>query len=257
MTPIAIASRFVAEATRIVAFTGAGISAESGIPTYRDTDDALWKKYDPDKFANIDYFMQDSTLYWNFFQDVRYQAISNADPNPGHIALAEMERAGRLRAVITQNIDGLHQQAGSERVIELHGNTRSIGCLQCGERYTMEAVYEQLKEALPPPCKACGGMLKPEVVFFGESLPPGALQAAAQEAATCDLLIAIGSSLQVYPAAGLPEQAKISGARLIVINKTPTLFDGIADAMLREASGTVLPILAEAAVTAPANGDAR
>ncbi len=254
--PLARASELVAASKRIVAFTGAGISAESGIPTYRDSDDSLWTQYDPDKFANIHYFMQDSSLYWRFFQDVRYQVMATAEPNPGHFALAQMERAGRLRALITQNIDGLHQKAGSEHVIELHGNTRSIRCLACGERYTMEVVYQQLQEELPPPCKACGGLLKPEVVFFGEALPANALNAAAEEASSCDLLISIGSSLQVYPAAALPEQAKARGARLIVVNKTPTPFDGIADVVLREASGSVLPVFAAEAERTSANGDA-
>lgn len=244
---LARARELIAQASRIVAFTGAGISAESGIPTYRDAPTSLWSKYDPDKFANINYFLRDSSLYWRFFQDVRYQAISSAKPNPGHAALAAMERAGKLAAVITQNIDGLHQAAGSRCVIELHGNTRSIRCLGCGEGYTMEAVYEQLKTQLPPPCRSCGGMLKPEVVFFGEALPQKALMAAADAIHACDLLIAVGSSLLVYPAAALPEQAKAHGAKLIIVNMTPTPFDHLADGLLHEPAGTVLPVLAEVA----------
>jgi NAD-dependent deacetylase len=234
-------------ASRIVAFTGAGISAESGIPTNRDTPDGLWTRYDPDKFANLDYFLRDPSLFWRFFQDVRYQAIKTARPNPGHRALAALERTGRLKAVITQNIDGLHQEAGSREVIELHGNTRVIGCLSCGATYTMDEIHRQLRTQLPPPCRRCGGRLKPQVVFFGESLPEHALQRAAEWVDDCDLLLAVGSSLVVYPAAFLPEQAKRRGARLVIINKTPTRADAVADAVLRAPAGEVLPRLAEAA----------
>ncbi len=232
-------------AQRMVAFTGAGISAESGIATYRDTEDSLWDRYDPDKFAHIDYFMSDPSLFWHFFQDVRYRAIKDARPNAGHHALSALERNGQLAAVITQNIDGLHQAAGSREVIELHGNTRVIRCLACGTPFGMDEVYDQLRTQLPPPCRACGGMLKPEVVLFGEPLPEEALRRAVQAVDTCDLLLAVGSSLVVQPAALLPERAKRHGARLILINKTPTPSDSIADAVIRMAAGEVLPWLAE------------
>jgi NAD-dependent deacetylase len=241
------ARELVARAEQVVVFTGAGISAESGIPTYRDAEESLWTKYDAQKVVQIDSFMRDSTDYWHFFLDVRYRVISDAKPNPGHLALAAMERAGKLAAVITQNIDGLHQAAGSERVIELHGNTRRIDCLSCGARYTLDEVYGMLAKTLPPPCKSCGGMLKPDVVFFGEALPEQALREASELARSCDVLIAIGSSLRVYPAAGLPEWAKANGAGLIIVNKTPTPFDQLADALLRGAAGELLPILARAA----------
>jgi NAD-dependent deacetylase len=245
------AQTLVRGSTRILAFTGAGISAESGIPTYRDCEDSLWTRYDPDKFANIEYFYSDSSLYWRFFKDVRYQVIATAKPNPGHHALAALERAGRLSAVITQNIDGLHQAAGSREVIELHGNTRTIACLRCGRTYSMEEVHAQLQTALPPPCRACGGMLKPQVVFFGEALPEEALARAARAARACDLLIAVGSSLVVYPAAFIPLEAKRYGARLLIINKTATPADAEADAVLRDPAGEVLPRLAEAAGVGP------
>jgi NAD-dependent deacetylase len=245
------AADLMREARRIVAFTGAGISAESGIPTYRDTENSLWTQYDPDKFAAIDYFLRDSTLYWRFFQDVRYRAIVDARPNDAHRALAALERAGRLSAVITQNIDGLHQAAGSREVVELHGNTRAIECLSCGARYGMDEVYAMLARALPPPCPGCGGMLKPAVVFFGEALPEAALERAAAHAATCDLLLVVGSSLVVYPAASIPPLAKRYGAKLVIVNRTPTPCDGIADAVSREPAGEVLPRLAVAAGAGP------
>ncbi|MBP6875811.1 MAG: NAD-dependent deacylase [Candidatus Eisenbacteria bacterium] len=231
------------EASEIVAFTGAGISAESGIPTYRDAADGLWQKYDPSEYANIDRFLRDSSLFWRFFQDVRYRAIKDARPNAAHEALAALERAGKMKGVVTQNIDGLHQAAGSREVVELHGNTRRIRCLDCGKRYGMDEVYEWLRETLPPPCPDCRGRLKPDVVFFGEALPEDAFARAVAWIDRCDLLLAVGSSLAVYPAALLPTRAKARGARLIVINKTPTPADSDADAVLREAAGEVLPQL--------------
>lgn len=240
------ARQLVRAAKRIVAFTGAGISAESGIPTYRDAEESLWAKFDPNKIVNIDYFRRDPVPYWHFFKDHRYQVMSKARPNPGHVALAEMERAGRLTAIITQNIDGLHSQAGSVNVIELHGNTRTIGCLSCETDHTMEEVYAQLEMTFPPVCRECGGGLKPRVVFFGESLPKQALIAAAEAAQATDLLIAIGSSLQVYPAAAVPAEARRAGAKLLIVNKTPTPFDYLADALLPEAAGLVLPKLVAA-----------
>ncbi len=238
----------VRDSAHIVAFTGAGISAESGIPTYRDADESLWVKYDPEKVVQIDAFLSDPAPFWHFFLDVRYRAVTEARPNPGHVALAHMEAAGRLKAVITQNIDGLHQAAGSRRVIELHGNTHSIACLRCHARFTIEEIYQQLQKELPPPCRRCGGMLKPEVVFYGEQLPELALAEAAAEIMSCDLLIAVGSSLRVYPAAALPEQAKANGARLIIVNKTPTPYDHLADGLLRASAGEALPLLAGAAL---------
>jgi NAD-dependent deacetylase len=240
------ALELVRAAGRVLAFTGAGVSAESGIPTYRDTDGALWGAYDPATVAHIDVFLRDSSLYWRFFQDVRYQAIAGAQPNPAHRALAAMERGGRLIGVVTQNIDGLHQAAGSREVVELHGNTRRIRCLACGARYTMDEVHRQLQTELPPPCRRCGGRLKPEVVFFGESLPEEALKRASELAARCDLVLVVGSSLVVYPAAWVPEHARRHGARLIIVNRTPTPWDERADAVLRAPAGEVLPRLADA-----------
>ncbi len=240
-----IARQMVAASSRIVAFTGAGISAESGIPTYRDSESALWKKYDPMEVAEIESFLRDPREFWAFFKDARYHVMSRATPNPGHVALARMEAAGRLVCVITQNIDGLHQAAGSKKVIELHGNTRRIVCLDCGHVIGMEQAVGIIERQNPPPCPSCGGRLKPDVVFFGEPLPQAALQEAFEAAAACDLMLSVGSSLQVYPAASIPELAKRSGARLIIVNRTPTPFDGIADVVLRGPAGEVLPALAE------------
>jgi len=229
----------IRNASRIVAFTGAGISAESGIPTYRG-EGGLWNKYDPTVYAHIDYFMKDPTLYWSFFHDARYDILRKAQPNPAHVALANLENAGKLKAVITQNIDGLHQLAGSRHVLELHGTTRDIYCLQCGKHYGIDELHEMLLRNNPPPCTNCAGMLRPAVVFFGESLPEDVLEEATDEAAKSDLMLAIGSSLVVYPAAWLPERAKRSGAKLAIINRDPTPLDEIADLVINASAADVL-----------------
>ncbi|BBO91398.1 NAD-dependent protein deacetylase [Desulfosarcina ovata] len=231
--------QLVAAASHMVAFTGAGISAESGIPTYRG-DDGLWNKYDPAKFANIDNFYKDPGYYWNFFREVRYPAISKAQPNDAHTALAELEAKGILKAVITQNIDGLQQAAGSKNVLELHGNTRRIICLQCSRQRAMDDVYQQLDTELPPTCPSCGGTLKPDVVFFGESLPADVLEGAVAAAQACDLFLVVGSSLVVQPAAGLPALARRNGARLVIINRDPTPLDQMADLVFNQRASDVL-----------------
>jgi NAD-dependent deacetylase len=224
----------------VVVLTGAGVSAESGIPTYRGAEDGVWHKYDPAKYANINNFLKDPAYYWNFFREVRYPVLKQAEPNRAHIALARLEERGVLKAIITQNIDGLHQLAGSRRVLELHGNTRRISCLDCRQGYTIDQVYQQLDTQLPPACSACGGRLKPEVVFFGESLPTVVLEEATETTRRCDLFIVIGSSLVVQPAASLPVMAKQQGARLVIINKEPTPLDSIADLVFHNAASEVL-----------------
>ena len=229
----------VSTARRIVAFTGAGISAESGIPTYRG-DDGVWHKYDPAKYANIHNFLKDPQYYWNFFKEVRYPVIKKAKPNKAHIALARLEENGKLEAVITQNIDGLHQLAGSKRILELHGNTRRISCLNCKKQHTMDEVYSRLETQLPPLCSECSGILKPEVVFFGESLPVTVLEEAINVTNDCDLFLAIGSSLVVQPAASLPFTAKEKGAKLIIINKDATPLDTFADIVFHTTASEVL-----------------
>ena len=228
-----------------VGFTGAGISAESGIPTYRGTGGALWSKYDPNIYASVSGFMNDPTYYWSFFRDERYPILKSAKPNAAHQTLAEWETAGKIRCVITQNIDGLHRAAGSKDVIELHGNTRRFYCLECGKEYSHEEAYQMMQEVMPPPCDDCSGRIRPDVVFFGEMLPKDALERAYQEAEQCDLMLAVGSSLGVYPAADIPQQAVANGAELVIINRDPTPLDGIARAVIREPAGEVLPRLSE------------
>lgn len=231
---------------RVVVFTGAGISAESGIPTYRGAD-GMWKKYDPEKFASIEHFRRDPSYYWSFFRDERYPTLKKARPNPGHSALARLEAGGVLRCVITQNIDGLHQEAGSRNVIELHGNARFVGCLDCGMVYGMEEIASQLAPGKPPvpECMQCSGRLKPTVVLFGESLPEDAVQEAAQEASACDAMICVGTSLVVYPAAAFPLSTLENGGRLVIVNTEPTPMDNLAEIVVRKPAGEFLPELAQ------------
>jgi NAD-dependent deacetylase len=230
----------IGRAKRMVAFTGAGISAESGIPTYRGAG-GVWSRYDPAKYASIDYFFEDPAYYWRFFKEARYPVLKSAAPNAGHVALARLEADGPLQALITQNIDGLHQAAGSRNVLELHGNTRRIRCLSCGGVFGIDAVREQVEHELPPGCKSCGGMLKPDVVLFGESLPEDVLRQAAEEAGNCDLFLSVGSSLVVQPAASMPAIAKQAGATLVIINKDETPLDAMADLVIRDNAAAVLP----------------
>lgn len=231
--------RYIEAATTTTVFTGAGISAESGIPTYRGAD-GLWNRYDPAKFANIDYFFKNPTYYWNFFKDIRYPLISAAKPNTAHETLAELEEKGLLNCLITQNIDGLHQLGGSKNVVELHGNTRRINCLKCKLGYSMDEVFGMLADQLPPLCPACRGTLKPDVVFFGESLPQLAIEQALIASRDCDLFLVIGSSLVVQPAASLPTIAKQNGAIVVIVNQDRTPLDGMADMVLHTSSSTAL-----------------
>lgn len=228
----------ILKSQRLVAFTGAGVSTDSGIPTYRGAW-GIWNKYDPAKYANIQYFLEDPSYYWNFFRDVRYPSIKKAKPNAAHHALVELEKRGILIMVITQNIDGLHRAAGQTKVCELHGNTRQILCLSCSRKYTMEEAYSQLETELPPRC-SCGGILRPDVVFFGEALPQEELDKAYAASQACDTFVVIGSSLVVYPAAQIPVTAKESGAALIIINIDETPLDYQADLIIREKAAEVL-----------------
>jgi NAD-dependent deacetylase len=227
-----------------VAFTGAGISSESGIPTYRG-EGGLWTKYDPQLYASINYFLQDPSYYWNFFREVRYPMLKKVKPNPAHLALAALEKEGKLQAVVTQNIDGLHQQAGSSSVIELHGTTRIISCMKCSPQYSIDQAFTLLQNECPPLCQECQGVLRPEVIFFGEALNPEVLRKAYQEAANCDFLLAVGSSLVVYPAADIPLRAKQGGTTLAIVNKDPTPLDDLADHVFHEQAGEILPQIVE------------
>jgi len=215
-----------------VALTGAGISAESGIATFRDKG-GLWEKYDPVVYASIDAFRSDPSKYWL----IRGDFIRNYDeyaPNAGHLALAALEELGVLKHVITQNIDGLHRKAGNRNVIELHGSLREIHCLKCRRTY----LAPKVPDGTPPYCD-CGGVLKPNTVLFGEQLPPQALEKAYRETANCRLMLLVGTSAVVQPAASLPYLAKRSGAAVVEVNPEKA-FDA-ADYFFAEKAASALP----------------
>ena len=220
-----------------VALTGAGISAESGIPTFRSKGE-LWEKYDPMVYASAEIFRQDPSKYWLIRGDF-IRNYNNYEPNPGHIALAQLEQMDLLRHVITQNIDGLHKKAGSKNVTEIHGSLREIYCLSCRKEY----LAPEVPEGQPPYCD-CGGVLKPNTVLFGEQLPPAALETAHQESSTCHIMLVIGTSAVVQPAASLPYLAKQNGAVIIEIN--PEKAFPVADIHIMEKAGTALPEIVEA-----------
>lgn len=226
-----------------VALTGAGVSAESGIPTFRGVG-GLWSQYDPVKVASIDNFLTDPSAYWKVARE-RGPAVLTARPNTGHLALAALERAGHLAAVVTQNTDGLHQDAGSKRVIELHGSGRKVQCLDCGARERRVDVQARLDVEMPPRCKTCGGVfLKPTVVLFGEAMPIPAVEEAFALARAADVMLVVGSSLVVHPAAQIPLAAVESGADLVMVNTEPTPLDRFAKVIIRGRSGEVLPEIA-------------
>lgn len=220
-----------------VVLTGAGVSAESGIPTFR-SQGGLWEKYDPSVYASIEVFRKDPSKYWT----LRGDFIRNCDsyqPNKAHLALADLERMGVVRCVITQNIDGLHKKAGSKNVIEIHGSLREIYCLTCSKKYRAPHV----PDGNPPYC-SCGGILKPNTVLFGEELPRDALMKAKEESARCRVMLLVGTSAVVQPAASLPFLAKQNGAQIIEINLEKAFPD--ADYLILEKAGTALPeIVAE------------
>ena len=220
-----------------VALTGAGISAESGIPTFRSKG-GLWEKYDPMVYASAEVFRQDPSKYWTIRGDF-IRNYGSYKPNAAHLALVELEKMGILRHVITQNIDGLHKRAGSRSVTEVHGSLREIYCLTCGKEY----LAPHVPAGNPPYCE-CGGVLKPNTVLFGEQLPPGALERAYRESSTCQTMLLIGTSAVVQPAASLPYLAKQNGATVIEIN--PEWAFQAADYHVAEKAGAALSGIVEA-----------
>ncbi len=222
-----------------VAVTGAGISAESGIPTFRDSG-GFWEKYPPEEYATYSAFRRNPKKIWTMWRE-RSAILRESQPNPGHYALAELETAGWLKGVITQNVDNLHQDAGSQRVVEFHGNARRMRCKGCGHA---EPITPEALGNIPPKC-ACGAIMKPDVVMFEEWIPEEALAEADALTARCDAMLIVGTSAQVYPAADLPRVAKNNGASIIEVNIAATEFtDTLTDVYLEGASGEVLPFIA-------------
>lgn len=225
----------IRDAKKIVFVTGAGISQESGIPTFRGKD-GHWKKYDPMTLATIDAFYQDPKLVWEWYEDRRKNILA-AKPNDGHVAIADLSRYKEV-VVLTQNIDGLHQRAGSRQIFELHGSIVRIKCTVCDFKDDTRSVFDKL----PPICK-CGEILRPDVVWFGEALPQDVWHDAINHAKSCDVMIIAGTSLAVYPANTLPILAKRNGATLIEINPEQTAMSSDMDLSLRETSAIALPNL--------------
>jgi NAD-dependent deacetylase len=227
-----------------VVLTGAGVSTESGIPDFRSPG-GIWAEYDPMEYATIDAFRRDPVKVWEFYA-LRFEVLTRAEPNPGHLALAELERRGLVAAVVTQNIDGLHERAGSRDIVEVHGSIRSASCRDCGERVPLDQVVAALRDAPPPTCPRCGAILKPDVVMFGELLPAAAVDRATELAQGAGLLLVVGSSLEVYPVAGLPQETVSAGGRLAIVNRGGTPFDRLADVNIDAGAGeTLAAVVAE------------
>jgi NAD-dependent deacetylase len=218
-------------ASSVVALTGAGVSVPSGIPDFRTPGKGLWEKVDPMEVAHIDAFHRDTRRFWSFYRP-RFADLDDKRPNSAHLALAELEHRGLLEAVVTQNIDRLHSKAGSERVIEVHGSIASSSCTTCATSYPLENVGELFDEDGVATCACCMGKVKPDVVLFGELLPEAAMADAQALCAAADLLLCVGSSLEVYPVAALPELTLGSGGRLAIVTQGPTPYDGEAQIKL-------------------------
>ncbi len=235
---------WVEAAERVVVLTGAGISTESGIPDFRGPQGVWTRNPQAEKLSNIRYYMADPQIRKEAWQARLVHPAWEAQPNAGHAAIAALEQRGKLHALITQNIDGLHQKAGNspERVIEVHGTVLKVVCMNCGWKGPMqETLLRLLTGEDDPPCKSCGGILKSDTISFGQNLVPEVIDRAMRCAAESDCFIAVGSSLQVYPIAGAVAEAKSAGACVVIVNAEPTPFDDIADAVLADSIGATLP----------------
>lgn len=245
-TAIAEAAAAIREAGSVVAMTGAGVSTASGIPDFRG-EGGIWETHDPMDF-HIDRFRADPEGFWNDRVDLQAAIFDDAgiEPNAAHEALADLEAAGHLETVITQNIDGLHQEAGSEDVIEIHGSAARVVCRDCSHRFDADPVMERARDGdLPPTCEECGGVLKPATVLFGQQLPEHALMRSHAKAQNADVFLAVGSSLTVQPAASLPREASERGATLVIVNLESTPLSGTADFDFRADVTDALPNLRE------------
>jgi len=235
------AAKDILDSEKTIAFTGAGISVESGIPDFRGAQ-GLWQKYDPEEYAHIHAFYSNPEKVWLMLRDM-FQLIMMAKPNPAHMGLAELERMGHLSSIVTQNVDGLHQAAGSKKVIEFHGSHRTLSCLKCSQKVDGGAFT---LEDLPARCPRCSSLLKPDVVFFGEPIPWEAQVTSVKESKSCNVVLVVGTSAVVYPAASIPIMAKERGAKVIEINLEPTpLTNQISDYLICGAAGEIIPAIVE------------
>lgn len=236
---IAGLARLIVENQPCVVLTGAGVSTESGVPDFRSPT-GMWAEFDPLEYATLGAFRRDPAKVWRFYAP-RFAMLTEAEPNAAHLALAELERLGLVRAVVTQNIDLLHERAGSREVVEVHGSIRTSSCLSCSTPYELAEVVPLLEAGDgAPACPGCGAILKPDVVFFDELLPEGALNRAQALAEEARLLLVVGSSLEVHPVADLPRATLAAGGRVAVVNRTPTWVDARAALVLRGSAGEVL-----------------
>jgi len=231
-------------ARRVVVLTGAGISTDSGIPDFRGPQGVWTRDPQAEKMATLQHYMADPDVRRRSWQSRLHSPAWTAEPNAGHRALVALERRGRLDTLITQNVDGLHQKAGTspERMVEIHGTMREVVCMDCGERAPMERALARVRAGeVDPPCRSCQGILKSATISFGQSLVQDDLRRAEIAAAGCDLMLAVGTTLSVYPIAGVVPVAKHAGARVIIVNAEPTAMDELADAVLRGKIGDILP----------------
>jgi NAD-dependent deacetylase len=238
--------QWVDQSTRVVVLTGAGISTESGIPDFRGPQGVWTKDPKAEKLSNIHYYMADPDVRRLAWQGRLEHPAWTAIPNAGHRALVELERRGKLHALVTQNIDGLHQRAGNSAdcVVEVHGTVHDVVCMQCSWRGPMKDALDRVQAGdADPACRECGGILKSATISFGQALVPEVIDRAMQAATRADLFIAVGTSLQVYPVAGMVPLASNAGARIVIVNAQPTPFDDIADAVISRAIGEVLPLI--------------
>ena len=235
---IEVLAALIADRGPVVVLTGAGMSTESGIPDFRSAH-GLWADVDPFEVASIEAFRRDPLRVWRWY-GARLRSLLAAEPNAGHAALAQLERGGHVRAVVTQNIDLLHTRAGSEDVVEVHGSIARFDCLRCGASAPLDEVVAQLPEREAPACAACGTVLKPGVVMFGEQLPVDAFARAERLAREAGVLLAVGSSLQVWPVAGLPGETLRAGGALVIVNEEPTGYDREAALIVRGRAGETL-----------------
>jgi NAD-dependent deacetylase len=243
---LAAARRWLGDARRVVALTGAGISTDSGIPDFRGPQGVWTRNPAAEKQATIQHYLADREVRVAAWQARLEHGAWSAQPNAGHRALVGLERRGVLHALITQNVDELHQIAGNSpaRVIEVHGTIRKAMCWRCGARTPMQAVLERVRAGEDdPPCRACGGILKSDTISFGQALVPEVIERAMAVAAQADVLLAVGTTLQVYPVAGAVPLARRSGAKVVIVNAEPTAMDEIADAVLRGPIGEILPAI--------------
>lgn len=247
-TALEDAAELFRKAKHVVVLTGAGISTPSGIPDFRSEGSGLWSRDEPMEIASLSTFRTAPERFFHWFRPLASQ-IFHAQPNPAHTALAEFERAGYQSIIITQNIDGLHQKAGSTQVVEMHGTLRTLSCTQCYKKFPFEEFLKPfIENETIPQCLSCNGILKPDVILFGEQLPQAAWQTAQRATHQCDLMLVAGSSLEVLPVAGLPIQALDHGAHLIVINNTVTYVNVRADIVITDNVATIIPEIMRRAI---------